>query len=181
MTQLLIDLARRRPALAVRVVPALVLGVVLGYGGVLWMNVLHQAEGAHETNEPPLLVHWLRDATLALPLVVAAVWVGLLVCRRLLERAGARPGPVAGATPVAVSSAASVSLVLGLATPLHGAAFGHTHAAADLPWAVHMGRDGLAAFSAELVLAAVTAAALARRRPWLAPAVERWALPARRV
>src|SRR3954454_4281977 len=180
MTQQLIDIARRRPSIWVRPVAAFVLAVVLGYGGVLWMNVLHQAQGAREVNEPPLLVHWLRDGTLALPLVFFAVWAGLLVCRRLVDRLPGEPGPVAGTALVAVLTATSVSVVLGLSNPLHGVAFGHTHAHAELPWALHMGRDALAAFAAEFLLASVAAAAMVRHRPWSAPAGERWAMPSTR-
>ena len=150
MTQQLIDLARRRPSLWVRPGVAWLLTVALAYGGVLWMNVLHRAQGAHENNEPSLLVHWLRDATLALPIVFVAVWAGMLLCRRLLERAGARPGPVAGTLLLAASVAAATSAVLGLSNPLHGLAFGHHHLAAELPWPLHMGRDALAAFPVEL-------------------------------
>src|SRR3954468_7117172 len=180
MTQQLIDLARRRPSIWVRPVAAFVLAVVLGYGGVLWMNVLHQAQGAREVNEPPLLVHWLRDGTLALPLVFLAVWAGLLVCRRLVDRLPGEPGPVAGTALVAVLTATSASVVLGLSNPLHGFAFGHSHHHAELPWALHMGRDALAAFAAEFVLASVAAAAMVRHRPWSAPAGERWAMPSTR-
>ena len=53
---------------------AWLLTVALAYAGVLWMNVLHKAQGAHENRELPLLVHWLRDGTLALPIVFVAVW-----------------------------------------------------------------------------------------------------------
>src|SRR3954454_12180508 len=180
MTQQLIDIARRRPSIWVRPVAAFVLAVVLGYGGVLWMNVLHQAQGAREVNEPPLLVHWLRDGTLALPLVFFAVWAGLLVCRRLVDRLPGEPGPVAGTALVAVLTATSASVVLGLSNPLHGFAFGHSHHHAELPWALHMGRDALAAFAAEFLLASVAAAAMVRNRPGSAPAGERWAMPSTR-
>src|SRR6185295_11778065 len=145
MTEQLIDLARRRPSIWVRPGVAWVLTVVLAYGGVLWMNVLHLAQGAHETNEPPLLLHWLRDATLALPLIFVAVWVGLLLCRRILDRTG-EPGAVVGTALTAALVAAVTSAVLGLSNPLHGLAFGHHHLGAELPWALHMGRDALAAF-----------------------------------
>ena len=178
MTQQLIDLARRRPSIWVRPGVAWLLTVALAYGGVLWMNVLHIAQGAHETNEPPLLVHWLRDGTLALPLIFVSVWVGLLVSRRLLDRLAGEPGAIAGTAIVAVLTATTASLILGLSNPLHGAAFGHQHLHAELPWALHMGRDALAAFPVNLLLATITAAALARWQPWTAPAGDGWALPA---
>src|SRR4051794_24919308 len=177
MTQQLIEFARRRPVFWVRPAAAWVLTVVLAYGGILWINLLHRALGAHETNEPPVVVHWLRDATLALPLVAAGVWAGLLLAQHLVRRLRGAPGAVVGTTLVTVSTALTVSAVLGLANPLHGAAFGHTHGGTELPWALHMGRDALAAFPAILLLAAVTSIALARVRPWIAPAGDRWSLP----
>ena len=119
------------------------------------MNVLHRAQGVHEVNEPGWLVHWLRDATLALPIVLAGVWVGLLLCRRLVDatrqRARAR---LPGRCSSAVICAATASAALGLANPLHATAFGHHHAVADLPWPLHMARDALAAFTANVMLAA---------------------------
>src|SRR3712207_1856200 len=84
MTETLIKSAARRPlwALARPSVVAL-FALVLGYGGGLWLNVLHHAEGGVERNEPPMLLHWLRDSTLALPLVLAATWVGVIAARKL--------------------------------------------------------------------------------------------------
>src|SRR3954451_11228991 len=142
------------------------------------MILLHRAQGTLETNEPGLLVHALRDGTLALPLVFVAVWAGLVLCRRVIERRGSDPAPVVGTALVAVLSATAASLALGLSNPLHAATFGHQHLHAELPWPVHMARDTLAAFSIEFALAAVVAIALVRQRPWTPP--ERWALPSTR-
>src|SRR4051794_37445662 len=111
MTERLIDHARRRPGIWVPPVVAIVMTLVLAYGGILWINVLHRAEGVHELNEPGWLVHWLRDATLALPIVLAGVWVGLLLCRRLVTRLGGEPGRVCG-----------TALVAGVFAPAAGAA-----------------------------------------------------------
>jgi hypothetical protein len=49
------------------------LALPLTYAGVLWEQLLHSREGAHEADEPGVLAHWLRDGTLALPLVMLAV------------------------------------------------------------------------------------------------------------
>src|SRR3954463_570105 len=89
MTDSLIRTAARRPLSALArpsVVAAFAL--VLAYGGGLWLNVLHIAEGGYERNEPPLILHWLREPALALPLVLVAVWAGVLLARRLIERTG---------------------------------------------------------------------------------------------
>src|SRR3990172_8832328 len=34
----------------------------------LWLVALHVIEGSHERNEPAFILHWLRDAGLALPI-----------------------------------------------------------------------------------------------------------------
>ena len=52
-----------------RIGAPLVLAVPLTYGGTFWAQMLHAREGAHEPGAPGVLVHWLRDATMALPLV----------------------------------------------------------------------------------------------------------------
>src|SRR3712207_8402270 len=103
MTETLIKSAARRPlwALARPSVVAL-FALVLGYGGGLWLNVLHHAEGGVERNEPPMLLHWLRDSTLALPLVIAAVWVGVVAARKVIEHAGEQHRALAGLTLGAV-------------------------------------------------------------------------------
>jgi hypothetical protein len=89
MTDSLIRTAARRP-LSALARPSVVaaFAIVLAYGGGLWLNVLHAAEGGYERNEPPLILHWLRDSTLALPLILIAVWAGVLMARRLIERTG---------------------------------------------------------------------------------------------
>src|SRR5215210_6325694 len=87
MTETLIRTAARRPLSALArpsVVAAFAL--LIAYGGGAWLIVLHGAEGGTERNEPGFLLHWLRDSTVALPLVLIAVWAGVLIARRLIER-----------------------------------------------------------------------------------------------
>src|SRR4051812_9007160 len=116
MTDSLIRTAARRPLSALArpsVVAAFAL--VLAYGGGLWLNVLHIAEGGYERNEPPLILHWLRDATLALPLVLVAVWAGVLMARRLIERSGCNSRLAA-----AMTLGACVALMAAAARALRG-------------------------------------------------------------
>src|SRR4051812_49506926 len=103
MTDLLIRAVSRHPLRRLaRPSAVLAFTIALAYGGGLWQTLLHHAEGGHERNEPSLLVHWLRDATLALPLVFCAVWVGVLIARRVIERhGGGPPPPVSRAPPAA--------------------------------------------------------------------------------
>lgn len=64
---------------------AAALTVAIVYADGFWLTALQGAIGAIELNEPPF-VHWLRDATLILPLVFLAVLLALLAARRWLGR-----------------------------------------------------------------------------------------------
>src|SRR3954453_9368644 len=127
MTDSLIRTAARRPLSALArpsVVAAFAL--VLAYAGGLWLNVLHPAEGGYERNEPPFLLHWLRDSTLALPLVLVAAWAGVLVARRLVARAHSESRAVNAAT-LAACVAVLASVVAAFGGPAHSALFGAHH------------------------------------------------------
>ena len=133
------------------------LTLTLAYGGGLWLHLLHEAEGATEPGAPIGVLHWLRDSTLLLPIVLAAVWASLLVARWLLLRqVGSCPPSVAVAT-IAATTAAIVSLAEALASPLHTLAFGahHDHHGVEMPVALHMTYDGVAALAANLAIASV--------------------------
>ena len=69
MTELLLRTVSRLP-LQRLARPSAVLAFALpfAYLGGLWLIWLHIVEGGHERNEPSLLVHALRDGTVALPL-----------------------------------------------------------------------------------------------------------------
>src|SRR3954467_6333831 len=158
MTNSLIRTAARRPLSALArpsVVAAFAL--VLAYGGGLWLNVLHVAEGGYERNEPPFVLHWLRDATLALPLVLVAVWAGVLLARRLIERSG-RDSRVVSALILATSVAFLASIVASLRGPAHGAPFGPRHGGHELSLPLHLARDAVLALVVDLPLAGLLAA-----------------------
>ena len=139
---------------------AIALGVALAYGGSLWLVALHHAEGGHERGEPALLLHWLRDGTLALPGVLAAVLVAasLLLC--LVD--GDRRLPAAWRSALLAAGAAlGAAVVLAAGSPLHAWLFaaeeGH-----GLPFAVHFARDALVALAPSLLVAGVVVAVAAR-------------------
>jgi FtsP/CotA-like multicopper oxidase with cupredoxin domain len=141
---------RERP----RVSTTLAFGLPLAYGAALWLVVRHHAEGATERAEPQLLVHWLRDATLALPAVLAAVWIALAVSARLLDRvrvpADLLPVIAAAASAVAASGA------LAAGTPVHGWLFAATeHQETTL--LLHVANDAVLALMAALPIAGVVA------------------------
>jgi manganese oxidase len=159
--------------------PSAVLGfaLALAYGGGFWETLLHHLEGGHERNQPGLVLHWLRDATVALPLVCAAVWAGFLLARRLIERHRLEHSPrLAGAT-LAATVAWVDSMVVGLASPLHNTLFAAGHGGAESFYLIHAGRDALLALAVNLPLALAVCAALLRRTPWAAPLVAAWRAP----
>src|SRR3954463_12959934 len=174
MTDSLIRTAARRPLSALArpsVVAAFAL--VLAYGGGLWLNVLHIAEGGYERNEPPLVLHWLRDSTLALPLVLVAVWAGVLLARRLIERGG-RDSRTLNALTLGTAVALLAAAVASLGGPAHGALFGAAHGGHELALPLHLLRDGLLALVVDPPLALIAALALAPSEPWAAPRVVAW-------
>jgi FtsP/CotA-like multicopper oxidase with cupredoxin domain len=176
MTDLLIrTLARKRLGALARPSAVLAFAAAIAYGGGLWLTFLHHVEGGHERNEPPFVLHWLRDATLALPLICVAVWVGIVLARKLIARAGATDGPVGLCVAVTGTVVAlAATLAVGASSPAHGGLYGAEHGGQELPFMVHLGRDMLAALVVNLVMSGLVSAALFRRRPWAAPQVESW-------
>src|SRR6185437_8405481 len=122
-------------------------------------------------------LHWLRDGTLALPLVFCAVWAGVLIARRLIERHGAQRSRVMSAAVLAATVAWVDSMVVGLASPLHNTLFQAGHSGPHVSYLVHSGRDALLALAVNLPLAGLVSAALLRTSPWAAPIVEAWRRP----
>src|SRR4051795_12643652 len=177
MTNSLIRTAARCPLSALArpsVVAAFAL--VLAYGGGLWLKVLHIAEGGYERHEPPLLLHWLRDATLALPLVLVAVWAGVLLARRLIERTGCS-SRLAAAMTLGACVALMAAAAGALGGPAHAAVFGATHGGHELALPMHLLRDGLLALVVDLPLAAFVALGMRKTDPWAAPSVTHWLRP----
>ncbi|MEA2226738.1 MAG: hypothetical protein QOF04_368, partial [Solirubrobacteraceae bacterium] len=177
MTEFLIRTVSRYPLRRLaRPTAVLAFTLALGYGGGFWQTLLHHLSGGHERHEPSLVVHWLRDATLALPLVFCAVWVGVLVARRLIERHGVDRSPVMSAAVLAAVVAWLTSIAVGLASPLHNTLFSASHGGETF-YLVHAGRDALLSLAVNLPLAAFVSAAMLRTRPWAAPLVDAWRRP----
>src|SRR5919204_1659691 len=140
--------------------------LLLAYGGGLWLHLLHEAEGATERNAPHSIVHWLRDSTLALPMIVFGVLLATHLARRLLARFGADASRLTTSALIATVVALYAAIVVAVGNPLHEALFGGEHGGHDLPVWAHLMRDGLLALTADLVIAAGAVALLAGRR-WL--------------
>src|SRR3954470_11295374 len=128
MTEFLIRTVSRYPLRRLaRPSAVLAFTLALAYGGGFLERLLPHVEGAHERSEPSLVLHWPRDATLALPLVFCAVWAGVLIARRLIERHGGERSPATCAAVLAASVAWVTSTVVGLASPLHNTLFSASH------------------------------------------------------
>jgi hypothetical protein len=137
------------------------------YGGGWWIWFLHEVEGASEPGAPPGLLHWLRDSTLALPLVALGVLLGAGLARRLLARYGRGSSDLLAGILVATVLALYASIVLSVGNPIHGLLFKSTHGGHDLPLVYHILRDGmLALFGNDVVALTFVAGVLGYR--WLA-------------
>lgn len=139
------------------------LAVALAYGGGLWLHVQHTLEAATELNEPPGLIHWLRDSTLALPICVFAAWLGVRVAQRLLERSGHSSSRLRAGALVASATSILASVLLLAASPLHAALFHARHANDDgqlLSGLAHLAADGSLALLANLIFAGAVCALL---------------------
>jgi hypothetical protein len=138
---------------------AAALAAAIAYAGSFWLVLLHKAEGGHEHNEPAFLVHWLRDGSLALPGVLAAVWLGSVVLLGAVDRDGRLPARWRSAL-IAAGAAVSGSVVLAAGSPVHAFFFDATEAN-GLPAGVHLGRDALIALGVGLPVAALVMALVA--------------------
>src|SRR5919204_1349980 len=150
--------------------------LALAYGAGGWLVLLHYAEGGHEHHEPNLLVHWLRDGSLALPGTLLAVWLALRVADRYLGSARRSSG-IWAASLAAIAGVAG-SAVLAFGTPVHEWLF-HADEGHELPLALHVGRDFILALAAAFPLCGAVAASMLRvqgsaRLP-LASGVGAWA------
>jgi hypothetical protein len=137
----------------------LALSVSLAYAAGLWLVLIHKVAGESDRSEPGFVLHWLRDSTLALPVVLIGVWLGLRLADRLLERRAVElSGGLSGAvTAAAVALSAGAAIAVGV--PIREGLL-RTHEAAALPLPLLTLRDGLLAlFVTVPVSAAVVALA----------------------
>src|SRR3954465_9526282 len=149
------------------------LAIALAYGGGGGLQFLHAREGGIERNEPGLVAHWLRDGTLALPLVLLAVAGALVLLPRVLRGFEASPGPALEGSLAAAAGALAAAYVFGVGNPIHTVLFDAQHGGHDLPLPLHMLRDGALALPACLLIAALTVGATSVVRR--ARATEWWA------
>ena len=146
----------------IRPVALAMLALGMAYGGGLWLHILHEAAGASEPGAPAGVVHWLRDSTLALPIVLVAVWLGLRLGARIIRPYAGAASPLLTVATTAAVVASVTSLALALASPLHGLVFGghHDEHGVEMPLAIHMIKEGVTALAANLAIAALVILAL---------------------
>ena len=151
-------------------------GSLLAYVGTFWLLFVHHRAGVAEPGEPTFAVHFLRDATLAVPLVVLAT-VAVVMFRRTPTNTRERIG-------LAIAVAGAAALALGVGSMAHHGLFGvhhdlHEHAHGHPEGWRHVGWDSLVAFTACLpaslgfLLRPSRAAALVMVRPGVATARRR--------
>ncbi len=153
------------PRVRLNLFRVVVFAFALAYGGGLWLHLLHQADGAIELNAPPPLVHWLRDSTLMLPLVVVSIILALILVEKILERTARvheSSQPASDALIVAFIALVT-SIATGAASPIHNLLFDAQHHLGDeeMPVVFHIFYDGALALIAN-VLITVTVMALSR-------------------
>ncbi len=175
MTQTLLRSLARRPASALaRPSAVLVYAVVLAFGGVLWLKLVHAFQGSHDESGASFVEAWLRDGALALPLMFVWTWIAVLVARRVL-RAFDEESRFLCTAVLATSVALLGSLALALGSPLHAALYGATASAShEMPALAHLGWETAVSLTVVLPLTAVVSAALLRMRPWTAPDPRGW-------
>jgi len=140
------------------------LAVSLACAAGLWLVVIYGVAGETDPNDPRFALHWLRDAALALPLVFAAVWLGLRVADSMLARRGERSqSRLAGSvTAAAVGLAAAAAMAVTI--PIRQDALG-LHSGAALPLALLMLRDALLALVVTVPVSALVLALARARQP----------------
>jgi len=90
-------------------------GLATAAAASLWLVALHVIEGSHERNEPVFILHWLRDAGLALPITFLAAGLAIRLVAAS-DRAG-------GALRLPATVALTTSLGLAAGLPVHETLF----------------------------------------------------------
>jgi hypothetical protein len=115
----LIQAGANRRRLPVRWSTAALLALAISYRGGLWLSTFQERARTIERGQPPALLHWLRDATLALPLVFVATLAALIGARWWLERRRWDVGSLAAVALLVGLIGGAASLAEAAASPLH--------------------------------------------------------------
>jgi len=110
----------------------LVMGLAFSFGGLAWMQFLHETSGAFESNNLSPILHWLRDAGLALPAILIAILLGLTTWRSLNNLT---TNATVQKSSLALILSISVTVVFMLGVPVHHVFFDHSQPAEIYPFA----------------------------------------------
>jgi len=118
------------------------------------VHLVHHQEGAHELIEISPVMHWLRDASLALPLIFLAAWPAMRLIRRQVEQRDWKTRPWLTALVEMAAIALLASAFITAANPLHSWLFQASHEH-EVSLTRHLVRDGLISLSIYLLLAGI--------------------------
>ena len=162
---------RSRSYLRARFITIATFAFALAYGGGLWLHLLHEADDAIELDAPPSLIHWLRDSTLMLPLVIASVIIALLLTERILKRSAHKSSRLMSDAITVALIALITSAAIDIASPIHNLMFDATHHVGDeeMPVLAHILFDGTLALIANFFIAAIVMTLMRATPLWRAP------------
>ena len=129
-----------------------VLSLLIAYLGGLWLHLIHHQEGAHELVEIAPVFHWLRDSSLAWPLVFIATWSAMRLARWLAMRRRWETGRLSASLVEVMLVGLLAGIFISAGNPIHAWLFqaSHQHEAS---FAEHLVRDGLISLPVNLLLA----------------------------
>jgi hypothetical protein len=130
------------------------LAAAIAYIGGLWLHWLHVMEGGHETFEISPILHWLRDSSLAFPLILVATWLALMVSSVILRRNGWQASRRRSYAVEVISVVILTSGFILAGNPVHAVLFGASHLH-EASFTAHMLRDGLLSMLANLLITGV--------------------------
>ena len=138
--------------------------VPLACAAGLWLVLIYRVAGETDPNDPRFALHWLRDATLAFPVVLVAVWLALRMADGMLARRGERsPSRLSGSvTAAAIALAAAAAMAVEV--PIRQNVLG-LHSGAALPLPLLMLRDALLALVVTVPVSALLVAIVRARGP----------------
>ncbi|HSF81460.1 MAG TPA: hypothetical protein VLA49_09510, partial [Anaerolineales bacterium] len=147
----------------------LAFALAIAYGGGLGLHLLHELEGGHELLPIHPVLHWLRDSSLALPLVILAAWLALRLAGGVIRYKGWGSSRLRSTLVEIAALALLTSGFVMAGNPIHGLLFGASHQH-ETSFASHLLRDGLLSLLVNLfivwVLAFLWPRSLQRSERW---------------
>ena len=129
------------PTIAISFPKIIALIVAISYGGGLWANIQHELEGAHEANELPPVLHWLRDSTLATVFIFFSVLLAIAFSRWLIQRTNGSMPKLGQSALIAVVLGVFTGAAFAIGIPVHTYLFS-AHGTADTSVILNMLQDG---------------------------------------